>query len=171
MSNNHFPTALGVLVILGTLAGPVAAAEDAVFGAKMLVCNTCHGQQGTPRSPTIPVLWGQQDSYLVKQLHDFQSGARSSEVMSWMANTLSQEDVELAASIFAKKDWPARSARVASTTPPGEMALCQICHAQNLNGGPTASGAIAPRLSGQNYEYLVDAMRGFAEGQRPTIPR
>jgi cytochrome c553 len=166
MSNNHVPTAFGVLVVLGMLAGPVNAAEDAVFGAKLLVCNACHGQDGTPRNAAIPVIWGQQESFLVKQLHDFQSGGRASEVMSWMAKTLTAEDTDRAAAIFAKKDWPARSARVAAASAPAEMALCQICHAQNLAGGPTAGGATAPRLAGQNYEYLVEAMRHFADGER-----
>src|SRR5437879_424177 len=57
----------------------------------------------------------------------------------------------------------ARSAGAASTSPPNGVALCQICHQQNFLGGPTA-----PRLAGQSYEYLVEAMRSFAEGKRTS---
>ena len=31
---------------------------------------------------------------------------------------------------------------------------------------PQAEGMAAPRLAGQRYEYLVEAMRRFAEGER-----
>ena len=41
------------------------------------------------------------------------------------------------------------------------MAVCQICHQQNFVGGLPA-----PRLAGQRYEYLVEAMRSYAEGER-----
>lgn len=44
--------------------------------------------------------------------------------------------------------------------PPG-MARCQICHQPKFVGGLPA-----PRLAGQSYEYLVDAMKNFADGDR-----
>ncbi len=171
MTNNHVPTVSGVLVVLGVLAAlaaPAKAADSipspsgqAEFGAKLLVCNTCHGASGAPRNATIPVLWGQQESYLVKQLHDFQSGDRKFEVMSWMATTLSQAELASAATYFAKKSWPARPAGAASTSPPAMVAVCEVCHQQNFSGGLPA-----PRLAGQSYDYLVEAMRRFAEGER-----
>jgi cytochrome c553 len=39
--------------------------------------------------------------------------------------------------------------------------VCQICHQPNFTGALPA-----PRLAGQSYEYLVEAMRTFAEGER-----
>lgn len=33
-------------------------------------------------------------------------------------------------------------------------------------GARQADGMAAPRLAGQGYEYLVEAMRRFAEGER-----
>ena len=100
MTNNHFPIGFGVLVILAALAAPANAVEHAVevpalatpgnaaeaaaiLGAKLLVCNTCHGADGAPKSAATPVIWGQQENYLVKQLHDFHSGDRDNEVMVW----------------------------------------------------------------------------------------
>jgi cytochrome c553 len=168
MINNRFATVFGVLVVLVVLAAPANAAEaipspstPAEFGAKLLVCNACHGENGVPKNAMTPVISGQQENYLVKQLHDFQSGDRNFEVMSWMANTLSQADLGSAAAYFAKKDWPARSAGAASASPPNGMAVCEICHQQNFVGGLTA-----PRLAGQSYEYLVEAMRRYAEGEQ-----
>ena len=168
MIDNHLPAIFGVLVIVVALGAPANADEpiprsgsQAEFGAKLLVCNACHGESGAPKNATIPVIGGQQESYLVKQLHDFQSGARKFEVMSWMATTLSPTELGSAAAYFAKKSWPARSAGAASTSPPAMVAVCEVCHQQNFVGGLPA-----PRLAGQSYEYLVEAMRRYAEGER-----
>ena len=178
MTNNHFPTVFGVMVVLAALAAPAngvehavevpalptpgnAAEAAAILGAKLLVCNTCHGDNGVPRNTATPVIWGQQENYLLKQLHDFHSGDRDNEVMTWMATALTQAELGSAATYFAKKNWPARSAGAASTTPPAIVAVCQACHQQNLAGGLPA-----PRLAGQRYEYLVESMRGYAEGER-----
>ena len=144
---------------LATL-GNVAEAE-AILGAKLLVCNTCHGDNGVPRNTATPIIWGLQENYLLKQLHDFQRGDRDNDVMTWMATALSQAEVGPVAAYFAKKNWPARAAGAASTSPPPGAAVCQICHQQNFVGGLPA-----PRLAGQTYDYLVEAMRRYAERER-----
>jgi cytochrome c553 len=182
MISNRFPTVFGVLVALAALGAPANSVEHAVevpavptpgnaaeaaaiLGAKLLVCNTCHGADGVPRNTATPVIWGQQEGYLLKQLHDFDSGSRESEVMQWMTTALTPAEVASAAAYFAKRSWPARSASVASASPPAAVAVCQACHQQNLAGGLPA-----PRLAGQRYEYLVDAMRRYAEGERTNNP-
>jgi cytochrome c553 len=96
MVNNRLLTFFSVLAALAAAAAPANAAE-AEFGAKLLVCNACHGDSGVPKNPTIPIIWGQRENYLVKQLHDFQSGARDFEVMPWMVKTLSPEETASAA--------------------------------------------------------------------------
>jgi cytochrome c553 len=168
MINNHVPTVFGVLVILAALAAPANAAEaipnsgsHAELNAKLLVCNTCHGEGGIAKNASIPILSGQQESYLLKQLHDFASGARNVEVMSWMATSLSPTELGSAAAYFAKRSWPARTTAAAATSPPAMVAVCEVCHQQNFVGGLPA-----PRLAGQTYEYLVEAMRRFADGER-----
>jgi cytochrome c553 len=182
MVNNHFPTVFGALVFVAALAAPVNAAEhaierpalptpgnaaeaEAILGAKLLVCNTCHGGDGVPRSAPTPVIWGLQENYLLKQLHDFQSGDRNSEVMTWMATALTDGELGSAAAYFAKKNWPARPAGATSASPPAIVAVCQACHQQNLAGGLPA-----PRLAGQTYEYLVESMRRYADGERTNNP-
>jgi cytochrome c553 len=151
----------GVLVVL---AAPAHAAQgvpdpstDREFSAKLSVCNECHGANGVRRNATIPVISGQPENYLLKPLRDFESGARTDEVMLWMAKSLTPQELRVAATYFAKQTWPARSAGAASTpSPPPGIAVCQGCH----------DTAAAPRLAGQSYEYLVEAMRRFAEGER-----
>ena len=181
---NRLPTVFGVLVVLAApahaaekaapahaierpaLATPGNAAEaEAILGAKLLVCSTCHGNNGVPNNAATPIIWGLQENYLLKQLHDFQTAERDNEVMTWMATALTQSELGSAAAYFAKKNWPAQPTTVATTVPPAAVAVCQACHQQNLAGGLPA-----PRLAGQRYEYLVEAMRRFADGERANNP-
>jgi cytochrome c553 len=172
MINNHVSTVFGALVVLAALAAPANAADpvpapssQAEFNAKLLVCNACHGDKGAPKNAAIPILWGQQENYLVKQLHDFQRGDRNVEVMTWMMINLAPSELEAAATYFAKKDWPVRPTTAAAAQPPAMVAVCQVCHQQNFVGGLPA-----PRLAGQSYDYLVETMRRYADGERTNSP-
>jgi cytochrome c553 len=164
---------LAVLAVVAALAAPARAAEGTPdpgtqreFGAKLLVCNVCHGDNGVPKTAATPVIWGQQENYLVKQLHDFERGDRKVEVMAWMAKTLLPAEQGPAAANFAKKTWPARPAGAAATPPPRGIAVCQACHEAKFLGAVQAEGMTTPRLAGQSYEYLVESMRRFADGER-----
>ena len=159
VNNNHLPTIFGTLVILATLGTPAGAAEG--IEAKLQVCGSCHGENGQPIDATIPVIWGQTEYFLVKQLHDYKSGDRENLVMASFAKRFTQAELRPAAAYLSKKSWPARTAPSAAPSPPDGIALCQICHQPNFVGGLPA-----PRLAGQSYEYLVEAMRSFAEGDR-----
>jgi cytochrome c553 len=106
-----------------------------------------------------------QENYLLKQLHDFQRGERKSDVMEWMATALTVDELGPAATFFSKKSWPARPATVAAVAPPAGAAVCQICHQQNFVGGLPA-----PRLAGQTYDYLIEAMRRYADKERTNNP-
>ena len=163
----------GVLAALAALAAPAKAAEgipeagvQREFSAKLLVCNVCHGDRGTPKGGNIPIIWGQQENYLLKQLHDFDKGDRNVEVMTWMSKTLTPAEQGPSAGNFAKKTWPAKAAGAASPPAPRGIAVCQACHQQNYLGAVQAEGVTTPRLAGQTYEYLVESMRRFAEGER-----
>ena len=163
----------GVLGVVAALTARASAAENVPdpstqreFGAKLLVCNTCHGDNGIPKGPSIPIIWGQQENYLLKQLRDFEHGDRNAEVMTWMSKTLTQAELAPSAANIAKKAWPAKTASAAATAAPRGIGVCQACHQQNYLGAVQAEGVTTPRLAGQTYEYLVEAMRRFADGER-----
>ncbi len=173
MISNRVSTVAGVLVLLAALTARSSAAENVPnpntqreFGAKLQVCGTCHGANGVPKGPGIPIIWGQQESYLQKQLHDFQTGARNAEVMNWMARTLDDPQVQPSGTFFGAKTWPVRVQPAAAVTPPAGIAVCQACHQANFMGAAQNEGAPTPRLAGQSYDYLVEAMRRFADGER-----
>ena len=147
---------------LGLAIAPAHAADE--IEAKAQVCAACHGDQGVPTDPkTIPVIWGQQESYLMKQLRDFRNGERNSAVMSPLAKDLAEGDLRNIAAYFAAKTWPARraGAKPAPAPAPKGLAQCQACHEPSFQGGMPA-----PRLAGLSYEYLVTAMRSFAKEER-----
>jgi len=150
-----FGAGLGLVV-----AVPPAHAADEIE-AKAQLCAACHGDKGTPADPkTMPVIWGQEQSYLMKQLRDFRNGERSSAIMSPIAKGLAEDDLRKIAVYFAAKPWPQR-ASADVPLPPKNIAQCQACHQPNLQGGMPA-----PRLAGLSYEYLVAAMRAFATEER-----
>jgi cytochrome c553 len=155
-----FSTIVIAGVDFAIVALPAYAADDIETKAQM--CAACHGQNGVPADPkTMPLIWGQQQSYVMKQLHDYRSGDRDNAIMSAIAKGLAQEDLRKIAAYFAAKSWPAHQGPAPATPPPAGLAQCQPCHQPNFEGG-----APAPRLGGLSYEYLVTEMRHFANGQR-----
>jgi cytochrome c553 len=160
MLTRLFSTIFGAGIGFAVAAAAAQAADD--IEAKAQMCAACHGQNGVPTDPkTIPIIWGQQQSYLVKQLHDYRSGDRDNPIMSPIAKGLAQEDLRKIAAYFAAKSWPAQQAAAAPPSPPNGIAQCQPCHQPKFEGGPAA-----PRLAGLSYEYLVASMRSFATDER-----
>ena len=155
----------GAMVGLAAAVAPACAADD--IAAKAQTCDACHGQNGLPIEPkTIPIIWGQQPSYLMKQLRDYRNGERDNPIMTPIAKGLAEGELRPLAAHFASKTWPAKTglaqpAAAAAASPPNGIAQCQPCHQPNFVGGPPA-----PRLAGLSYEYLVASMRGFAAEQR-----
>jgi cytochrome c553 len=159
MVSCRFSSVFGAAVILAAVTLPAAAADD--IESKAQVCSACHGQNGVPVNANTPVIWGQQQNYLVKQLHDYRASDRNNPVMTPLASGIKQEDTRPMAAYFAAKTWPAPKAADPAASPPEGIAMCKACHQPNFEGG-----APAPRLAGLSYDYLVAAMKNFADGQR-----
>ena len=65
------------------------------------MCQTCHGLDGKAKIPEAPNLAGQSSAYLVKALNDYRSGARKNDMMSLVAPTLKDTDVEDLAAYYS----------------------------------------------------------------------
>lgn len=78
---------------------PAAGKEKSDTGR----CQECHGSDGNSGDARIPNHAGQMAGYLIKQLRDFQSGARRHEVMTVMAEDLDATDIADIASYFASQ--------------------------------------------------------------------
>lgn len=94
-------------VVIGCAVAALAAHETLAAGdvaagrKKALMCQTCHGLDGMAKIPEAPNLAGQNDIYLVKALNDYRSGARKNDMMSLVAPTLKDQDIEDLAAYFA----------------------------------------------------------------------
>lgn len=89
------------LAALLVVAPALAAGDIAAGKRKALACQTCHGLDGLSKLPEAPNLAGQPEPYLVKALDDFRKGRRQNEMMSIVAQSLSDADVANLAAYYA----------------------------------------------------------------------
>jgi cytochrome c553 len=96
-------TAIAALVLAFPQLGWAAdAADGQAAKAKATQCFACHGADGLAKAPDAPNLAGQNESYLVKALTDYKSGARQHEVMAMMAKNLSAADIAQIAAYYSR---------------------------------------------------------------------
>lgn len=167
------------LVVLSCFGASAAlAAGSAEKGeSKATACIACHGAQGNSANPEWPVLAGQHEQYIHKQLQAFKSGARKNPLMSPMAMSLSDEDMADLGAYFqaqkaAGKETEAARLQVGqrvyrSGDPKTGAPACASCH------GPTGAGnppALYPSLRGQYEAYVAAQLRAYRAGTRQTDP-
>jgi cytochrome c553 len=150
-------------VPLAAGAAPAVSVET-----KVDLCASCHGANGLPSDPSVPIIWGQQDAYLRKQLSDYKNGDRDSQIMSSIAESLSDAEVSQIAAYFGSQAWPSEPG-LPLPAAPASIAACKVCHGANLTGAAGSAGA-APRLVGQGAPYLIDTMSAYANGERANSP-
>jgi cytochrome c553 len=147
-----------------------AGANDSVGrGATLaLNCTMCHGARGMSIS-NAPNLAGQYPEVVIKQLHDYKNGKRSSAIMEAFAKNLPDQDIVDLAAYYAYLP----KARTAPTTydetlpalvrvgdPLRNIAPCISCH------GGVDQKLGAPWLEGMPNDYLVAQLNAFASGNR-----
>jgi cytochrome c553 len=83
------------LVALLANVGSASADERAGQGRqKAAQCVACHGLEGLAPNPTFPHLAGQNAAYLEVQLRQFRAGERYHPLMTPVAETLSDQDID-----------------------------------------------------------------------------
>lgn len=160
-------------VVSGCLAAALiaGAASAQSIEEKAAVCAGCHGEQGKPVQPDIPILWGQPEGYIYLELRDFKSGARKNELMSGIAATLEKPDMLALAKYFSEKTWAnlEQKSADAATAKRAEIvsasAQCEGCHLHGYLGD-----GVVPRLAGQQEGYLLKTMKDFRDGARTNNP-
>lgn len=101
----HFgrAAAIAALVLAFPQPGRAADAADAQAAkTKATQCFACHGADGLAKAPDAPNLAGQNETYLVKALTDYKSGARRHEVMAMMTKNLSADDIAQIAAYYSR---------------------------------------------------------------------
>jgi len=158
-----------LFVALMLVASTAFAADPVADKAKL--CTTCHGEQGIPINKTIPVIWGQNEGYLIYQLRDFKSGRRKNDLMSPIAAAIDQADINPLAAYFSGLKWP----DLQQPSAPNDIAAkaqstaasvgCPGCHLAYFQGDGTTA-----RLAGQWQDYLNKTMTDFRTSARGNNP-
>jgi cytochrome c553 len=165
-------------------AQPLIASDDKVSGdkaageAKSAVCLACHGPGGNSVNPEWPNLAGQHEDYIIKQLTNFKAKERHNDLMSPMADPLSEQDVADLAAYFSsqKSGQPPKVEEAAVAL--GEalyrggdsaagIAACIGCHGPKGKGNPQAK---FPSVSGQHATYTALQLKSFRDGARSNDP-
>ena len=152
-------------------AGQAHAAGDIAAGKeKAEICTACHGEQTVPDTANVPALAGQNDNYLQWQLIYFREGRRKNEVMSPLAQDLTDKDVRNLGAYFAslpRPPAPTKDLADASLIETGKKAIaghgCAACHTDTFEG----AGA-APAITRQHHDYLIKALTDYRENARPS---
>lgn len=160
---------IGILAIAYFANVQPVSAQAQSIDELATVCAGCHGEKGVPIDKTIPNIWGQNRSYLLKQLHFFKVGQRKNEQMDPIVEPLSKADMEALATHFSKLPWPdlQQPAPADDVKAKARAVLdplnCRGCHQEHYQGD-----TVRPRLAGQQDEYLVKTMTDFHTGDRKT---
>jgi cytochrome c553 len=91
----RFVLAAALTASLSAPAPALSANGDPATGRKLAAqCQTCHGIDGLAKVPIAPHLAGENFTYLQTQLRNYRSGKREHEIMTIVAQTLSDEDID-----------------------------------------------------------------------------
>jgi cytochrome c553 len=152
---------------------PVAGRE------KSRLCQGCHGEYGISTEPLIPKLAGQYANYIEKEIHNYQSGIRSHQIMNAMAGTIvnDQDLADIAAYFASQKKMEGDGSE---GDPDGKeiflhgdlskMRLaCVNCH--GVRGkGLEAKISMFPVIGGQQKGYIRRQLIQFRDGYRTNSP-
>ncbi len=180
-NKNH---ALAVVLVLAACTAIAAAAPPSIVtkgDGAVAACASCHGVDGAGNAQAgFPALAQLAQTYLIKQIADFKSGARANAVMSPTAKALSDADAEAAAQYYARlvrqKTQPATQdpaiiARGENLAVNGawerQMPPCFKCHAVDGLGVPP----VFPLIAGQHAAYTVSQLQAWRTGARNNDPQ
>jgi cytochrome c553 len=137
------------------------------------ICAACHGQTGVSPDSKYPHLSGQSALAIYKQLHDFRSGVRQNDLMSPVAQALTDDQMIALANHYASLAQGTLDRRLIVEANPqvdrlirtGDTARgipgCQSCHGIGA-GGPIET----PTISGQYRQYLITQLQNYSTDAR-----
>ena len=146
------------------------------------VCVACHGTDGNSPTPANPILAGQGEGYLFKQLMEFKAAEgkpaiRSNAIMAGMTSALTAEDMKALSVYFSQQKIKPSAASNEKLVETGKhlwrkgdfdrgIPACAGCHGPAGAGVPTQY----PRLAGQYAEYTELQLKNFRSEERSNDP-
>jgi cytochrome c553 len=152
----------------GSLVAPTAPGNAVAGKSQAGTCAACHGATGiTNASLPGPTLAGQNQAYLIAALTAYKTGKRSNPIMTGMAATVNNADINNIASYFSglKCESSASIADQATAARKAGAMMCTNCH--GTNGFSTSNSW--PNLAGQSKDYIAAALKSYAGGQRSNV--
>lgn len=140
-------------------------------------CASCHGDNGEG-TQDIPRLSGVSAGYLVKQMHDYRSGARQNDNMRYVVSTLTDDQLNALGKYYealeigpsSKPSFGGDLERGRALALAGDWTVdlpsCFSCH------GPMGWGVedAFPPISGQHPAYTHAQLVAWKEGRRANSP-
>lgn len=168
------PVRFRVAAMLSLLLAGTALAGDAETAKTIVtnVCSACHGIDGNSTVPNYPKLAGRHPEYLVRELKEFVSGTRKSDIMSPIAAAIDPDDFKALGEYFGAQK-PTSGLVLDQKAAASGMKLyqdgdedrgvpsCAGCHSSDGAGSKRF-----PRLAGQHREYLIEQMYNFRNDVR-----
>jgi len=142
-------------------------------------CIVCHGKNAQGNNTLkSPVLAGQYDWYLQRQLNNFTNGLRGKhpqdnggQQMAAIAKTLSSAEISLLSDYLSKlpimkdENFNVESTGDFKNGSRYYQAKCGACHGGKAQGNKSFN---APKLANQTFQYLAQQMENFQQGKRGT---
>lgn len=167
------------LVTVGGLAisTPASAAGNAQAGQAKAsaVCLACHNLDGNSVNPEWPSIAGQHEQYIIKQVKAFRAGERTNVLMSPIAMTLTDQEIEDVAAYYASQKIKGKEAaedKVAlgqkvyrAGVAENKVPACLACHGPTGRGNP---GASFPSIRSQHATQIVTQLQAYKAGTRKT---
>lgn len=156
----------------------IGAGNTVTGNNKSLLCQGCHGENGISLDEMVPSLAGQYAPYIAKELREFQTGVRTHQIMSDLAKTINDAELNDIAIFFAsqkmmkgngKGNNPVGKKLFLKGDPARKIPSCESCHGVNGKGqGPRIS--TYPVIGGQHKDYLVSQLVNWRNGERSNSP-
>lgn len=166
------------MLLLGMTAANLVNATGNVEAGKTkasTVCIACHGLDGNSVNPEWPSIAGQHEKYTAKQIKAFRAGERTNVLMSPIALTLTDQDIEDVAAYFATqkiKGLEAAKSKVElgqklyrAGNADSKIPACFACHGPNGRGNPEAG---YPSIRSQHATQVALQLKAYRSGERKT---
>jgi cytochrome c553 len=123
------------------------------------LCGGCHGVGGVSHDASTPNLAGQDPDYLVKAIKAYRTSRQHWGMQRYVAG-LSDKDIANIAAFYA-----VQKAEPADKVPTSTQELAEKC---NRCHDADTGAVVAPKMRGQDKDYLVIALRAYRDGKRES---
>lgn len=138
----------------------VDAQDPVIAGAALAAtCDSCHAQPDTG----IPRLNGLDQTYLERSITQYQIGARQHALMPLLVSHLSITDIEKISWYYAgQKPRPGSKNNTDMSQGEKLASACTGCHGSAGN----SAQPLIPSIAGQDPNYIIAALRAYANNER-----